>query len=238
MMPLIISFSVFIFFFNPQQVLCFDPAFDAISTGAGPDTAAGSPSQNDLSPPFSAGGSISFQIPTSLFPLHKDALKNSLFSFKPELFRASAIPGDNPEVKKTCSSTDQPLLCEKFLSPLFNPDTPVVLEKAINETAFHLKLAMEALTKLANAPIGELGKPSSGIEDCKQSYQDASENLENAKNAIANNDIGTINSMLSAATTDFSDCNDFLDNPTVKMLGAVLSNLVSTCLVIAASMKK
>ncbi|XP_031264500.1 pectinesterase inhibitor 1 [Pistacia vera] len=162
----------------------------------------------------------------------------SLFSRNSKLYHPP-IPSETnniPEITKICNSTDRPALCVKFITPLYSSDTLSVLDKTITATAHQIKLARAAITNLAKTPTLQSTKQSD-YEDCKESYEDALENLQNAKNAIPQLDIGTINSMLSAAVTDFSDCDDFSNNPHILKFDDILRNLVSTCLVVASSIK-
>ncbi|KAJ0033899.1 hypothetical protein Pint_24361 [Pistacia integerrima] len=163
----------------------------------------------------------------------------SLFSRNSKFYHPPSIPSETnniPEITKICNSTDRPALCVKFITPLYSSDTLSVLDKTITATAHQIKLARAAITNLAKTPTLQSTKQSD-YQDCKESYEDALENLQNAKNAIPQLDIGTINSMLSAAVTDFSDCDDFSNNPHILKFDDILRNLVSTCLVVASSIK-
>jgi len=89
------------------------------------------------------------------------------------------------------------------------------------------------------ATILEVGpEKSPSVTDCVGIYADALDNLRNAMDAIKSLDIGTINSMVSAALTDFDTCEDgfsgasplsFYDQKGIK--------LASVCLAIATLVK-
>ncbi|KAF2308266.1 hypothetical protein GH714_039869 [Hevea brasiliensis] len=86
-------------------------------------------------------------------------------------------------------------------------DTVSVLQMAINATVQQTKLAISATEKLATAS-NTPDETASTLSDCKQNYEDALDDLQSAQDAIPENDIGTINTMLSAAITEYGTCND------------------------------
>ncbi|XP_043725943.1 uncharacterized protein LOC122672546 [Telopea speciosissima] len=100
-------------------------------------------------------------------------------------------------------------------------------------------------------------KTASSLKDCKASYDDALDNLKTAEDALKTVDLGTVNSMLSSALTDFSDCDDYfspggdgpgdgpidspsggteVQGPMTKEDGTLVS-LASNCLAIASLVK-
>ncbi|XP_057471694.1 uncharacterized protein LOC130760412 [Actinidia eriantha] len=72
--------------------------------------------------------------------------------------------------------------------------------------------------------------------DCKDSYNDALDNYMSAMDALGPRDFGTVNSMLSAAITDFSDCDDGLNGLESLVLDfdGTLTKMTSNCLAIAS----
>lgn len=94
------------------------------------------------------------------------------------------------------------------------------------------KLAVALAAKLASMP-----SPLASIYgDCKDSYNDAVENFESAKDALVTGDVGTMNSMLSAAITDFGDCDDGLLGQSSPLLDVDLAliHMTSNCLAIVS----
>lgn len=103
---------------------------------------------------------------------------------------------------------------------------------AIKGATEHTKIAVSLAAKLALVP----SPLASVYGDCKDSYDDALENFESAMNAHAVGDVGTMNSMLSAAITDFGDCDDGLSGKSSPLLdvGSALSQMTSNCLAIVS----
>lgn len=77
----------------------------------------------------------------------------------------------------------------------------------IKACAQHAKLAITAaIRKVSEHNVSPI--MASCLRDCEENYRDALDNLQSAMDAISTRDIGTINSMLSAAISDFSTCED------------------------------
>ena len=75
--------------------------------------------------------------------------------------------------------------------------------------------------------------------DCKDSYIDALDNLKEAMNALPQRDFGTMNSLLSAAIMDFSDCEEefFERNSPLLEFNAKLTKMTSNGLAIVSLIK-
>ncbi|KAJ9154597.1 hypothetical protein P3X46_027917 [Hevea brasiliensis] len=146
---------------------------------------------------------------------------------------------NNPNLKKICDQTDYASLCLSSITPYFNgkTDTVSVLQMAINATVQQTKLAISAAEKLATAS-NTPDETASTLSDCKQNYEDALDDLQSAQDAIPENDIGTINTMLSAAITEYGTCNDEFSGPNpMANYGDKLTKMNSNCLVIASLLK-
>ncbi|GFZ21732.1 hypothetical protein Acr_29g0008940 [Actinidia rufa] len=77
----------------------------------------------------------------------------------------------------------------------------------IRATSEHTKLAISMASKITtNSETAS--QLASIVGDCKDSYIDALDNLKEMMNALPSRDVGIMNSMLSAAIMDFSDCDD------------------------------
>ncbi|KAK1318752.1 hypothetical protein QJS10_CPB04g00992 [Acorus calamus] len=99
------------------------------------------------------------------------------------------------------------------------------------------EIAREASHRIASDPSTP-STLSMVISVCTESYDDALDNLKSATKAIADRDAGTLDSMLSAAMTDFGTCEDsFMETPGIVSPMAkyddTLTKLASNCLVIA-----
>ncbi|KAK3188551.1 hypothetical protein Dsin_028112 [Dipteronia sinensis] len=149
----------------------------------------------------------------------------------------------NSKIKHICESTDYPSLCWPYISTFYSgkSDATTVLEMAINATAQQIKMAQSALASLAKDPKFLSDKKNSNLlDDCKEMYDDALDNLQSARDAIPKRDIITVNIMLSAALTDFSTCADGFTgkNSPVGGIDNKLKKLVSNCLAISSLVKK
>lgn len=145
----------------------------------------------------------------------------------------------DPALDRICGSTDYPDLCFPAIIPAVKggkADLHVVVGSAIKAVMAQTELAVATATKLLrNAPP----KMASALGDCKSSYGDAMDNLKQAMDALKSNDIGTVNTMLSAAITYSGDCTDGLEGQSSPLVdfNKKLRHMTSNCLAIAALMK-
>lgn len=110
-----------------------------------------------------------------------------------------------------------------------------MLEMAIRATSSQIRLTIAAADKLVHAHANNLPAAVSRLGHCKDSYRDALDNLQNAMDAIPDRDFGTINSMLRAAVTDFSDCDDaFVGMAQYSNYDGHLTKMVINCVAIAS----
>ncbi|XP_078446779.1 pectinesterase inhibitor-like [Wolffia australiana] len=150
-------------------------------------------------------------------------------------------------LKQLCNHTDNPVLCFSSVVPFIVPgpdkavDVSNLLEMQIKACAAKTQEAREAATKIAANPAA--GKLLVAVlQTCTDSYDDAIDNLGSASKALAARDLGTLNSMLSAAMTDYSTCEDgFAETPGLisPMAGFddVLARLSSNCLALSELLK-
>jgi|UniRef100_A0A2N9IQB4 pectinesterase inhibitor-like protein len=148
----------------------------------------------------------------------------------------------DPSIKKICETTDNPDLCVSSIAPFLSGKTdPIsVLEMAINAATQHAKNAMAMASKLSAVPKATTDSANAPLfEDCKEMYSDALDNLQSAMDAIPSRDIGTINSMLSAALTDFVTCEDGFSGETSPLspYDDKGTKMASNCLAIASLIK-
>ncbi|XP_051129289.1 uncharacterized protein LOC127250173 [Andrographis paniculata] len=133
----------------------------------------------------------------------------------------------NPEVKKVCASTENPLLCAGSV------DT--ILEAAVKAGLEVAKQAKAMAKELIENPemSAEL---RSIVKDCKESYSTAAENFEKSLAASTQHDVGTIRSMLSGTITYLGDCRDEIGkvqtDPRLNEFAVKLGNMTSNCLAI------
>ncbi|XP_010268109.1 PREDICTED: pEARLI1-like lipid transfer protein 3 [Nelumbo nucifera] len=133
-------------------------------------------------------------------------------------FDASTIPKTiDPAIIKMCNAVDYPELCLSSITPYLTEKTdPVsVLEMLIKACNHDAEAALNRSIEIIHDPKSS-SQLSTYMDVCRESYADAVDNLQTAMNAIPDRDIGTINSMLSAASTDFGTCDDaFAEIPQV-----------------------
>ncbi|KAH7857900.1 hypothetical protein Vadar_017762 [Vaccinium darrowii] len=173
-----------------------------------------------------------------------DTPSKSIFPILPSLLEA--VPQlshtDDAPIKTICASTDYPEDCISSITPLLHGKTDLisVVGLAIQAATEHTQLAVAAATKIATSP-GIPSDMASVIGDCKDSYNDALDNFQKATEALSSSDVGTMNSMLSAAITDFSDNDDSLaGKPYAQALlefDAMLTKMTSNCLAIVSLIK-
>lgn len=156
----------------------------------------------------------------------------------------SALPqatgNENPEIKKICNSTEYSDVCLATLGRYNGPtDIPSVLSIAMQAGLDIANLALNTADKLSTQP-GTPPDRASLLKDCKDSYDSAAYNIQNAIDAFPAKDVGTMNTMLSAALTDVGDCQDSfegMDCP-VAPFSDKLRKMSSNCLAIILQMKK
>ncbi|KAK4855203.1 hypothetical protein QYF36_004992 [Acer negundo] len=205
---------------NPLEtdILASTPAANPPTTDISTPSPAANPQETDISSPDQSQGATNIFHPLDPLP-------------------------PNSKIKHICESTDYPSLCWPYISTFYSgkSDASTVLEMAINATAQQIKMAQYALTNLAKDPkFLSDQKNSNLLDDCKEMYDDALDNLKSAMDAIPKRDIITVNIMLSAALTDFSTCADGFTgkNSPVGGIDNKLHKLVSNCLAISSLVKK
>jgi pectinesterase inhibitor-like protein len=253
---IIIIVSLFsLIFFNSAQALCVPRNFSSNQAPPKPKSppkkdppashvSAPSPPSELASPPFSSE-TQTFIIPPSPGATpptrrshHKEHSRTPPSGSTSSHHKLPPSPihkSMNPAIKKICATTDNPSLCLSSIAPfLFGKSDPLsVLAMAIKASLRHTKKAMSKASQLAAG-----ADPSPSVEDCKDSYSDALDNFQNAMDAIHPRDIGTINSMLSAALTDFDTCEDgFSGDSPLSFYDDKGSKLASICLAIASLVK-
>ncbi|XAR49691.1 Pectinesterase [Bertholletia excelsa] len=174
-----------------------------------------------------------------------NSLSSSLNSLLPVLagtLEEVPLPAHvDPAIQEICASTDYPDLCLEAAAPLAaagKTDPASLVSIGIKVAIGVTKQALNTADKLA-AEGGMSADLAAVYKDCKVAYQDALENFEKAEKALAVPDIGTANTMLSAAITNFGDCNDLLKGNSSELteINIKLSHITSNCLAVAALLK-
>ncbi|TYI92462.1 hypothetical protein E1A91_D02G072700v1 [Gossypium mustelinum] len=105
-------------------------------------------------------------------------LCSGLSTVPPPISQPPTAVPSDPQIKSLCAKTEYPDLCLTTIAPFFNGKTDI-----------------------ASVTI-------SGLKGCYEMYDDALDNMQNAMDAIPVHDIGTIETMVSAAITDYGTCDD------------------------------
>ncbi|XVE82260.1 hypothetical protein DITRI_Ditri15bG0134000 [Diplodiscus trichospermus] len=145
----------------------------------------------------------------------------------------------DPNIKSLCDKTDQPSLCMSSISPFYNGKSDVgsVVWMLMRAGTEQTKRAIRIATKMANDAKNDPKKVSS-LNDCKEVYDDALDNLQKSMDAITPKDVGTINTMMSAAISDYASCDDgFSGQPDpnakgVSPMGKINENLMNIAAII------
>ncbi|KAL6970234.1 hypothetical protein U1Q18_029936 [Sarracenia purpurea var. burkii] len=249
-------FSVMFMAFHSAQAVCVprNSTYSAASPIPKPESSPGSGTVSTYSNAFpipeSSQGPV--EVPPSVLPPppasnpppQNSFLSASELQSKPAFAGLPALlnrfPKPNPThpiLEKICKSTDYPADCEEAIAPQLGDKTDLlsVVELAIKAAIEHTKLAISTAGIVAATP-GTPPKMMSILSDIKDSYSDALDNFQQAMDALPARDVGTMNSMLSAAITDFSDCDDNLFGFVSPLLdfNAKLTKMTSNCLAIVA----
>ncbi|KAL5996406.1 hypothetical protein ACLOJK_026484 [Asimina triloba] len=144
-------------------------------------------------------------------------------------------------VQAICNHTDNPHLCISSVKPYLPSSenvTPAdVLRMEIKACATYTNTSFGFATRVARDPkTPEV--VASCLQVCRDNYADALDNLQSADEAVAANDPGTLNSMLSAVLTNYETCEDaFAEEPGLRSpmatYDAKLSKLASNCLAVS-----
>ncbi|KAL3752936.1 hypothetical protein ACJRO7_000347 [Eucalyptus globulus] len=197
-----------------------------------------SPSPESIPPPPSAAAPSQSSQATDADPPSTNAEATTVHRGSP--IQAGAA---NLALKKVCDTTDYPALCISTLAPFLVGsallEEPIVLlHAAIKAATAETKLAMMVLGRLIETSRAD-ARTLMILKDCHDNYSDALDNYQAATDAIPNWDIGTINTMLSAAVTDYETCEDEFSGRRSPMASRdnKLSRMADNCLAIASLIK-
>ncbi|EOY06708.1 hypothetical protein QUC31_016125 [Theobroma cacao] len=115
----------------------------------------------------------------------------------------------DPQILSLCGKTDHAALCLACVAPFYNgkSDLSSVVEMLIKAGTEQTKQAIAIAAKMANDPKSD-PKTVAKLNDCKEIYDDALDNMQEAIDAIPLKDVGTIATMISATISDFGTCDD------------------------------
>ncbi|XP_056161319.1 pectinesterase inhibitor-like [Syzygium oleosum] len=243
---LTMSFFSFIWL-NPAEAICVPRN----STPVGPSPLPDFPPNSNASPSHEPSPSPESIPPRPSMVAPPQSSQAADTDPPPTNVEATTVPrgsliqagGADLAIKKLCDMTDYPGLCVSTLSPFLVGSAllaePIaLLQTAIKAATAETKLAMMVLGRLIEMSYVD-AKTLMSLKDCHDNYSDALDNFQAAMDAIPNRDIGTINSMLSAAVTDYGTCEDEFSGGSSPMAGhdSKLSHMADNCLAIASLIK-
>ncbi|KAF9604215.1 hypothetical protein IFM89_004921 [Coptis chinensis] len=121
------------------------------------------------------------------------------------------VPGvQNPALKKVCDSTDYPLLCLSSVVPFLVPgkfDPVSIFQSEVKACVSHTNILMEKSKKIAADPATP-PDTAKALTYCLENYDTLLSDLDKTIQALPGRDKGTMNTMLSAALTDLTTCQD------------------------------
>lgn len=144
----------------------------------------------------------------------------------------------DPIIKKICDNTDYPDLCTATVSPFMRGsiiNVQNVLQVALKQSSAFAKLGF-ATFKRASESRFTPPKTKKMLKACLDSWDSALYNYEKAIEALRIHDSGRMSTMLSAAITDISDCEDAFEGLISPMSGYSqrMTKMTSNCLAIVS----
>ncbi|KAF5193923.1 Plant invertase/pectin methylesterase inhibitor superfamily protein [Thalictrum thalictroides] len=162
----------------------------------------------------------------------------------PTLTNPLGAPGQvNTDVRRVCDATDNPLLCLNTVSPLLQGkfDLVSILETEVKACKNQAQTLLDKSIKISADPatVADVAKT---LKICKENYESVLDNMDATLKAIGEKDLGTVNTMLSAAISDVSTCGENFSevstNPNpLSDMEQLVTNLVGNCLSISVSLK-
>ncbi len=176
-----------------------------------------------------------------LLPTHARKTKHISLNLPGGQIPGGQIP--NPEVKKACDSTDNPLLCLSSVGPFLQGkfDSISILQGEIKAAEAQTKVVMQKAAEIAQNPT-TAEDVKQGLTYCKENYDSTIGNLNAAIDAIVKHDKGSLTSSLSAVISDLSTCDDtFAETTTtpspMKNLETPIKDLIINCLALLSFLR-
>ncbi|XP_015087492.1 pectinesterase inhibitor 3-like [Solanum pennellii] len=146
----------------------------------------------------------------------------------------------NNIIKKICDNTDYPDVCTTTVAPFMRGgiiNVQNVLQVAMKQSDAFAKLGFAAFKRASESPITP-PRTKKLLKTCLDSWDTVLYNYEEALEALRTHDSGRMNSMLSAAITDISDCQDAFEGIITPMSGYSdkMTKLTSNCLAIGSQL--
>ncbi|XP_009630210.1 uncharacterized protein [Nicotiana tomentosiformis] len=151
---------------------------------------------------------------------------------------AGASANHDTTIKKICDNTDYPDLCTATVAPFMRGsavNVQKVLEEAMKASDQFAKLGFAA-AKRASESLATPPNTKKMLKTCLDSWDTVLYNYEQAIEALRIHDIGRMSTMLSAAITDISDCEDAFEGVISPLIeyGEKMIKMTSMCLAIVS----
>lgn len=143
-------------------------------------------------------------------------------------------------IKKICDNTDYPDLCTATVAPFMRGtiiNVQNVLQVAMKQSDAFAKLGFATFKRASESPAIP-PKTKKMLKTCLDSWDTVLYNYEEAIEALRIHDSGRMSTMLSAAITDISDCEDAFEGVITPMSGYSerMTKMTSNCLAIISQL--
>ncbi|XP_019440170.1 PREDICTED: uncharacterized protein LOC109345554 isoform X1 [Lupinus angustifolius] len=149
---------------------------------------------SDSPAPTPDGGASGYSLPSTV----------SISDYLKEKYGDQSKVEYNPDLEKICAHTHQPDVCLATISPLVKNkkkfDVVRILEASIKVSKENIKDIVEKIEKQAK----ESGENDESLNECKENYSKALDNLHKALEAIRAKNYGKVTILLSGALADVS----------------------------------
>ncbi|PHU29728.1 hypothetical protein BC332_01821 [Capsicum chinense] len=194
--------------------------------------------ENENSRSQSEFSSISIDSISSSDQLGASGLVSSLTSTNKR--KDEGAISDHDKIKEICDNTDYPDLCTETIFPLMRGNAinvQNVLQVAMKASDQFAKLAFATFKRASESPATP-PKTKTMLKTCLDSWDTVAYNYKQAIQALHIHDSGRMSTMLSAAITDISDCEDAFEDVVSPMnaYGERMTKMTSNCLAIVSQL--
>ncbi|XP_055814526.1 pectinesterase inhibitor 3-like [Solanum dulcamara] len=174
------------------------------------------------------------------FPVHSiSGLPSSLISTNTRKDEGANSDTDTI-IKNICDNTDYPDLCTATVAPFMRGtiiNVQNVLQVAMKQSDAFAKLGFATFKRASESPATP-PKTKKMLKTCLDSWDTVLYNYEEAIEALRIHDSGRMSTMLSAAITDISDCEDAFEGVITPMSGYSerMTKMTSNCLAIISQL--
>ncbi|XP_060197646.1 pectinesterase inhibitor 3-like [Lycium barbarum] len=165
---------------------------------------------------------------------------SSLMSINTRNNEGESNDHDITSIKKICDNTDYPDLCTTTVAPFLHGNVvnvQQILEVAMKASDQFAKLGFAAVKRASESPATP-PKTKKMLKTCLDSWDTVLYNYEQAIEALRIHGSGRMSTMLSAAITDISDCQDAFEGVVSPLIGygEKMTKMTSNCLAIVSQL--